>query len=60
MVSADVGESFRLQVLPAEAQARISILASRQDATVPDVFAKSLKRRWAPCTYFLMCTDQGS
>ena len=34
-----------LQVLPAEAQGRISILASQQDTTVPDVFAKSLKRR---------------
>jgi hypothetical protein len=34
-----------LQVLPAEAQGRISILASRQDTTVPDIFAKSLKRR---------------
>jgi pimeloyl-ACP methyl ester carboxylesterase len=33
------------QVLPAEAQGRISILASRRDTTVPDVFAKSLKRR---------------
>jgi hypothetical protein len=33
------------EVLPAEAQARISILASQQDFTVPDVFAKSLKRR---------------
>ena len=37
--------SMYKQVLPAEAQGRISILASRQDTTVPDVFAKSLKRR---------------
>ena len=40
-----------MQVLPAEAQGRISILASRQDTTVPDVFAKSLKRRWI----FVLC-----
>ena len=38
-------QDLHLQVLPAEAQGRISILASRQDTTVPDVFAKSLKRR---------------
>lgn len=46
-----------LQVLPAEAQARISILASRQDATVPDVFAKSLKRR---CVVAALSTLQGA
>jgi len=44
-----------LQVLSAEAQSRISILASQQDSTVPDVFAKSLKRRCGPQALHTSC-----